>query len=61
MQGMRIVHPVTLQSLAAPIRKRTARRMPPPSRLPTLVPTQPSVFHRLLRSLGLGRWLAVGF
>jgi hypothetical protein len=50
--GMRIVHPVTSQSLAFTARPVTARRIPIPSRLPTVVPTCPTPMQRVMRLLG---------
>jgi len=51
---MRIVHPITSQPLPMP-RHHVFRKMPTPSRLPSVYPTQPSALQLLLRLLGIGR------
>jgi len=51
---MRLVHPITSQRNRTP-RYQAARRMPAPSRLPSVYPTQASAWRRLLRALGLDR------
>jgi hypothetical protein len=51
---MRLVHPITSQPIPAQ-QHQPARRMPTPSRLPSIYPTQASAWRRLLRVLGLDR------
>jgi hypothetical protein len=51
--SMRSIHPVTSQPLTFASRSAAVRRMPAPSRLPTVVPTCPTPMQRVLRLLGL--------
>jgi hypothetical protein len=52
---MRLVHPITSQPLAVKLPSRPVRRMPAPSRLPTVHATRPTALRRILRALGIGR------
>jgi len=53
---MRLVPPITFASAMPATRlAKKPRKMPAPSRLPTVYPTQSSYLRRLLWALGFGR------
>jgi hypothetical protein len=51
---MQVVHPVTSRVLSVSRPVRAARKMPAPSRLPTVFLTRPTRMQRILRAIGIG-------